>query len=97
MVTSLGEEMLSSKSHGWRRKSTLVPKREKRSVISCCVPEPTASMVITAATPITMPRLVSAERILLAKMALTEMRKTEIRVSIICALPRRLFSVRRGM
>ena len=48
-----------------------------------CAPFPIASIIMTAATPIIMPKLVKMERILLALMARSAMEKV-VEVSIIC-------------
>src|SRR5437660_3696598 len=49
--------------------SRLVPKDWIWSATAFWAPVPSATMVITAATPITMPSIVRAERSLLARMA----------------------------
>src|SRR5688572_13985796 len=49
--------------------STLVPMREIWSSTRRCAPSPSATIVITAATPMMMPSVVSTERIMLARMA----------------------------
>ncbi len=52
--------------------SRLLPMLENRSDISRFAPEPTANIMITAMTPIIIPSMVRAERILLTARALKE-------------------------
>ena len=47
----------------------LLPMEAICSLMRSCAPEPTATMAITAATPMMMPSMVSAERILLMRSA----------------------------
>ena len=49
--------------------SSVVPNAEIRSFTAFCAPLPSAIMAITAATPITMPSIVSSERSLFALSA----------------------------
>jgi hypothetical protein len=49
--------------------STVVPRRAIRSLIDACAPLPSETIAITAPMPITMPSIVSSERILLARSA----------------------------
>ncbi len=50
----------------WR---TVVPRRSMRSRIEFCAPFPSATIAMTAAIPITIPSIVRADRILLARSA----------------------------
>ena len=56
--------------------STVVPRRAMRSLTDACAPSPSAIIVITAATPITMPSIVSSERSTLARSASSAIRTT---------------------
>ena len=47
----------------------LLPMEAICSLMRSCAPDPTATMAITAATPMMMPSMVSAERILLMRSA----------------------------
>src|SRR5690606_17842781 len=59
-------------------KTRLVPMLEIDPVIDACAPLPTASMAITAATPITIPRTVKPERSLLPfKLSMASRRDCE--------------------
>src|SRR5512140_2710011 len=51
--------------------SIVVPSDEIRSFTACCAPRPSATTAITAPTPITMPSIVSSERSLLTRSALS--------------------------
>ena len=66
----------------------LLPTEAICSDILLLAPRPTASMVITAATPMMMPSMVSAERILLTRRARNEIFTVE-GMFIIGGLPRR--------
>ena len=49
--------------------SSVVPSELMRSFTAVCAPVPSATTAMTAATPITMPSIVSSERSLLARSA----------------------------
>src|SRR5919206_4877665 len=48
---------------------SVVPRAAMRSLTAFCAPVPSATMAMTAATPMTMPSMVSAERSLFARKA----------------------------
>jgi hypothetical protein len=49
--------------------SSVVPSDEMRSFTAVCAPVPIATIAMTAATPMTMPSIVSTERSLFARSA----------------------------
>src|SRR2546423_1299049 len=76
--------------------SRLEPMAAMRCCTCCCAPWPSATMAITAATPMMMPSIVSVERILLRASARSAIRIVAIS-SIIHGAASSVFQCRHGL